>query len=34
MREAIKSVAPHFGARRMVKEYVMRFYAPALGLSE
>jgi len=34
MREAIKSVAPYFGARRMVKEYVTRFYAPALGLAE
>jgi starch phosphorylase len=34
MREAIKSVAPDFGARRMVKEYVTRFYTRALGLAE
>jgi starch phosphorylase len=34
MREAMKSVAPDFGARRMVKEYVTRFYAPALRLAE
>ncbi|HMK56210.1 MAG TPA: alpha-glucan family phosphorylase [Dissulfurispiraceae bacterium] len=30
MKEAIKSVAPHFSARRMVKEYVSKFYQPAL----
>jgi starch phosphorylase len=32
MKEAIKTVAPNFGTRRMVKEYVRLFYAPALGL--
>lgn len=32
MKAAIKSVAPQFSARRMVKEYVSRFYAEALGL--
>ncbi len=32
MKQAIKTVAPAFGARRMVKEYVRRFYAPAFGL--
>ncbi|MEA3375904.1 MAG: alpha-glucan family phosphorylase [Chloroflexota bacterium] len=26
MKRAIKTVAPHFGTRRMVKEYVERFY--------
>lgn len=30
MREAIKTVAPRFGTRRMVKEYVRLLYAPAL----
>jgi len=30
MKEAIKSVAPGFSARRMVKEYALKFYAPAL----
>ncbi|MGH7893111.1 MAG: alpha-glucan family phosphorylase, partial [Candidatus Binatia bacterium] len=29
MKEAIRSVATHFSARRMVKEYVERFYIPA-----
>jgi len=33
MKEAIKSAAPRFGTRRMVKEYAERFYAPALGVS-
>lgn len=32
MKAAIKSVAPFFGTRRMVKEYVHRLYVPALGL--
>jgi starch phosphorylase len=32
MKAAIKSVAPAFSARRMVKEYVDRFYIEALGL--
>jgi starch phosphorylase len=30
IKEAIRSVAPRFSARRMVKEYVARMYAPAL----
>ena len=30
VKEAIRSVAPQFSARRMVKEYVERMYAPAL----
>ncbi|HUT71294.1 MAG TPA: alpha-glucan family phosphorylase [Desulfatiglandales bacterium] len=30
MKESIKSTAPRFSARRMVKEYVAKFYAPAL----
>ncbi|MGB7220769.1 MAG: alpha-glucan family phosphorylase [Vicinamibacterales bacterium] len=30
IKEAIRSVAPRFSARRMVKEYVERMYAPAL----
>ena len=29
VKEAIRSVAPQFSARRMVKEYVERMYAPA-----
>ncbi|MEJ2367581.1 MAG: alpha-glucan family phosphorylase [Acidobacteriota bacterium] len=33
MKHAVKTVAPVFCSRRMVKEYVERFYAPALGLS-
>jgi starch phosphorylase len=32
MKAAIKSVAPRFSTRRMVKEYVSRFYLEALGL--
>ena len=28
--EAMRSVAPAFSTRRMVKEYVARMYAPAL----
>ncbi len=32
MKEAIKSVGPEFSARRMVKEYAMRFYQHALKL--
>jgi starch phosphorylase len=31
VKEAIRSVAPRFSARRMVKEYVERMYAPAMG---
>src|SRR5437899_890241 len=30
IKEAIRSVSPRFSARRMVKEYVERMYAPAL----
>src|SRR5262249_13576853 len=30
VREAIRSIAPRFSARRMVKDYVERMYAPAL----
>jgi starch phosphorylase len=32
VKEAICSIAPTFSARRMVKEYVERFYAPALHI--
>lgn len=32
MKATIKSVAPAFSTRRMVKEYVSRFYVQALGL--
>jgi len=28
MRESIRSVAPHFGSRRMMKEYLRHFYLP------
>jgi starch phosphorylase len=31
VRECIRSVAPSFSARRMVKEYVDRMYAPAMS---
>ncbi len=31
VKQAIRTVAPHFSARRMVKEYVERMYAPALA---
>ena len=30
IKESIRTVAPRFSARRMVKEYVQRMYAPAL----
>ncbi len=33
MKESLKSNAARFSARRMVKEYVEKFYAPALGFS-
>jgi starch phosphorylase len=33
VKEAIRSVGPRFTTRRMVKEYVERMYAPALGVS-
>jgi starch phosphorylase len=33
VKEAILSVAPHFSARRMVKQYVGRMYVPALTSS-
>lgn len=32
MKEAIRTVAPAFSARRMVKDYVRNLYIPALGL--
>jgi starch phosphorylase len=31
VKEAIRSVAPRFSSRRMVKDYVERMYAPALS---
>jgi len=33
MKAAIKTVAPQFSTRRMVKEYVSQFYIPALGIT-
>jgi len=30
MKESIRSIAPRFSARRMVKEYVEQYYIPAL----
>jgi len=30
VKEAIRTVAPRFSSRRMVKEYAQRMYAPAL----
>jgi glycogen phosphorylase len=33
MKNAIKSTAARFSARRMVKEYAQKFYQPALGFS-
>jgi starch phosphorylase len=30
VKQAIRTVAPRFSARRMVKEYTERMYAPAL----
>jgi starch phosphorylase len=30
VKQAIRTVAPRFSARRMVKEYAVRMYAPAL----
>jgi starch phosphorylase len=32
MKASIKSIAPAFSARRMVREYVERFYVPSLGI--
>jgi starch phosphorylase len=34
MKESIKSVAPHFSARRMVKEYVRNYYPSMLICAE
>lgn len=34
MKSAIQTVAPQFSTRRMTKEYVTRFYTPALKLTE
>jgi starch phosphorylase len=31
VKQAVRTVAPRFAARRMVKEYVERMYAPAIG---
>ena len=31
VKESIRTVAPRFSARRMVKDYVERMYAPAIG---
>jgi starch phosphorylase len=31
IKESIRTIAPRFCARRMVKEYVERMYAPALA---
>jgi starch phosphorylase len=31
VKESIRTVAPRFSARRMVKEYVERMYAPAIS---
>jgi glucan phosphorylase len=33
MKNAIKSTATRFSARRMVKEYAQKFYQPALEFS-
>ena len=33
MKEAIKSVAPRFSSKRMVKEYIQKLYAPAMAQS-
>ena len=30
MKESMKTVIPQFSTRRMVKEYVEKFYIPAL----
>ncbi|MFZ3330074.1 MAG: alpha-glucan family phosphorylase, partial [Candidatus Acidiferrales bacterium] len=34
MKAAIKSVAPQFSSRRMLKEYVKQFYVKALGIEK
>jgi glycogen phosphorylase len=34
MREAIRSSAPHFGTRRMLKEYARKLYVPAMSHEE
>ena len=34
MKSAIKSVAPQFSSRRMLKEYVNQFYVKALGIKK
>jgi starch phosphorylase len=33
LKEAIRSVTPHFSARRMLKQYIEEMYAPAASLS-
>jgi starch phosphorylase len=34
MKESIKSNAPRFSARRMVKGYIEKFYVPSLQRTE
>ena len=34
MKEAIRTAAPAFSARRMVKEYAERMYIPAMRVAE
>ena len=29
MKESVRSIVPHFSARRMVKEYINNMYIPA-----
>jgi glucan phosphorylase len=31
MKESMKTIIPRFSTRRMLKDYVGQFYAPALG---
>jgi hypothetical protein len=34
IKDAIRTVAPRFGTRRMVKEYVERMYEPAMRATD
>jgi hypothetical protein len=34
VKQAIMSVAPHFSAKRMVREYAEQVYGPALRASQ
>jgi glycogen phosphorylase len=34
MREAIRTIGPHFSTRRMVKEYTEKYYVPAIQASQ